>query len=82
MSSDKKPAKHLTVLSGKTASDSSRKTLASAENHQPMSRKENRPEVVKALVEMLGRIQEQNTQSKKGQKKGFPLFLVPRNRAD
>jgi len=82
MSSDKKPAKHLTVLSGKTASDSSGKTLASAEKYQPMFLKGNRPEVVKALVEMLCRQQEQNTPSKKGQKKGLPLYLVPRNPAD
>jgi len=75
MSSDKKPAKHLTVLSGKTA-------LASAEKHQPMSQKENRPEVVKALVEMLGRLQEQNSPSKKDQKKRLPLYLVPRNQGD
>ena len=82
MSSDKKPAKHLTVLSGKTASDSLGKTLASAEKHRPMSPKENRPEVVKALVEMLGRLHEQNTPSKKDRKKSLPLYLVPRNRAD
>jgi len=66
MSSDEKPARHL--------------TLVSAEKYQPMSQKENRPEVVKALVEMMRRIQ--NTPSKKDQKKGLPLFLVPQNPAD